>query len=283
MYKRIFVIFLVLPMILVVLSASLVSCRNEAVTNAPTAPSTAAPTEPPTDGGTEAATAEPTEQPTEGLTVQYDFSGSYKITNYSAWIDPKDARECTDDAIISILNQGLWEKEIPTTEYEYKLAVNDKVLWYSTVRGVFANITDNRHLELSFADRQTVNDAFEKEIPLFWHVWDTGELHPTTRYTLKAGGAEYITIEDRDVIALIGNLISQALESGTLEKSSKGYYGASFSLTADTGDRSVTINIIDQTRYITSLHEDSEGYPYLYRADLSELYNYLRELWHAEK
>ena len=311
--------FLLILSILLLLFAS---CDSEVPTDAPTVAPTVEQTEAPTVAPTEAPTSAPTvvptsaptdvptEEPTEACThewknvsieecthcgeiqtladgdeqIRYDFSGAYKFLHYDRSVGWEDGKEVTNENVLDILNQGLWEKEVLTCEYDCKIAINNKILWYSTVRGVFANITDNRHLTLSYEDRLTVNDIFTQDSFYYWHAWDSHH----GRLELFPDGRRYIEIEDKQEKALLYELVSEAMENGTLEESSKGHYGFSYGLTFYWGQKTFVITILNGNRYSTSMHEDGEGYQYIYQADLSELYNYIdehyaEELWGTAK
>ena len=295
--------FLLILSILLLLFAS---CDGEVPTDAPTVAPTVEQTEAPTNAPTEVQTDEPTEAPTIAPTeacthewknvsqcthceeiqtladgdeqIRYDFSGAYKFLSYDRSVGWEYGKEVTNENVLDILNQGLWEKEVLTCEYDCKIAINNKILWYSTVRGVFANITDNRHLILNHVDRLTVNDIFTQDSLYYWHAWDSHY----GRLELFPDGRRHIEIEDEQEKALLYELVSEAMENGTLEESSKGHYGFSYGLTFYWGQKTFVITILNGNRYSTSMHEDGEGYQYIYQADLSEIYNYIDEHYEEE-
>ena len=172
-----------LLMLLTVLLALFVSCDSQVPTQIPSQANTNAPTVEPSS----APTAEPTDEPTEACTheweavavercktcgetqpleddaqVKYQFSGSYRILPYDSSIAWQHGKEVTSQAVLDVLNQGIWEKEVLAIDYDYKLALNDKILWYSTVRGVFANVANNTHLQLSYEERLKVKNVLKE-------------------------------------------------------------------------------------------------------------------------
>ena len=86
-----------------------------------------------------------------------------------------------------------------------------------------------------------------------------------------------IMIEDDTVCQELMAFIAKA--DGTREGSSKGYYGVPYTLTIffEESQESLAFYLWSDTRYSTSEQTDAEGYPYLFKDDLSDLYQYLEE------
>ncbi len=285
-----------------VLLSAFAACGNQMSTSAPTSTPTEAPTVEPTSAPTEAPTEAETDVPTEECThewnvvpieectycgerqpleddvqVKYHFSGAYRVSYYDARYI---GEEVENEDVLDILNQGLWEKEIPAAEYDCKIAVNGKNLWYSSIRGIFANLTDHRHLTLGYEDRLTVNNAFDENTSLFCNAFDSGTVQ---FFYLTSYGPGSVVVKDEQECSLVGEWIAKAQANSTFEgESTKGHYGCAFGLTVYTKGRAFQFTIYDETRYSVSTHQDSEGYDYFYRADLSEIYNYLNEHYPEE-
>lgn len=278
MMKKTIAVLILLTMLL----SAFAACENQVSTNAPTETKTDTPIEEctheweivPIEECSHCGERQALEDDTQ---VKYHFSGAYRVSYYDARYI---GEEVENEDILDILNQGLWEKEIPAAEYDCKIAINGKNLWYSSVRGVFANLTDNRHLTLSYEDRLTVNKAFDENISLFCNALNSGAVQ---FFYLTSYGPGSVVVKDEQECSLIGEWIAEAQANSTFEgESTKGFYGCAFGVTVYTNGRAFQFTIYDETRYSVSTHQDSEGYDYVYHADLSEIYNYLDEHYPEE-
>lgn len=96
-------------------------------------------------------------------------------------------------------------------------------------------------------------------------------------------------IDDPYICGSLSDWLFLAESSGQQRGSSKGYYGAPYGIDIYWGDQTKPYHftVWDQETFSVSTKTDSEGYQYLYKADLSELYTYLTEnypseLWYPE-
>ena len=94
--------------------------------------------------------------------------------------------------------------------------------------------------------------------------------------------ATSIMIEDERICQELMAFIAKA--DGTREGSSKGYYGVPYTLTIyfEESNDPLVFYLWSDTRYSTSEQTDAEGYPYFFKDDLSELYQYLEERYPDE-
>ena len=95
-----------------------------------------------------------------------------------------------------------------------------------------------------------------------------------------------LTIEDEAILAKLEGYVSAA--GGEKSKSSRGYYGATYSLTLHyKNDDTLHFQIWSENYYCSSKDVDEEGYQFFYNDDISEMWEYLHEnfpsnLWHNE-
>lgn len=114
-------------------------------------------------------------------------TASYSVLRVPSQI----ARPTSDEALLQILNKGVWEADVPVAIYDYIFQSNGKNISYSSADGIFAHRTENRHLQLSKAEKNTVNDLIDSLFPTpipceATQVWDEQD-SDSFSYTLPDG------------------------------------------------------------------------------------------------
>jgi len=71
----------------------------------------------------------------------------------------------SDEAVLQILNKGLREANVPAANYDYIFQFDGKNLAYSSTEGIFADGAEDRHLQLSEAEKNTVNNMIQALFP----------------------------------------------------------------------------------------------------------------------
>lgn len=94
----------------------------------------------------------------DSVPKSYRFSGSVTV---APKVTPTDARTSSDEVILNILNRGLWERDLPASDYDYIITVNGAELWYDSVHGTLAYSAEWRHAVLRDADHAALREAVE--------------------------------------------------------------------------------------------------------------------------
>ena len=91
-----------------------------------------------------------------------------------------------------------------------------------------------------------------------------------------------IWIDDKRVCSELMAFIAKA--DGVQGASTKGYYGAPYSLTIyfEGKEEPLSFTVWDSGQYSTSEHKDDEGYEFFFNDDISDLYKYLEEKYPDE-
>ena len=91
-----------------------------------------------------------------------------------------------------------------------------------------------------------------------------------------------VLIEDENVCSKLMSFISKS--GGTQGESTKGYYGAPYTLTIyyEGEQEPLVFSVWSSGQYSTSKHKDNEGYPFFYNDDISDMYKYLEEKYPDE-
>ena len=94
----------------------------------------------------------------DSVPKSYRFSGSVTVAPKVA---PTDARTSSDEVILNILSCGLWERELPASDYDYIITVNGAELWYDSANGILAYSAEWRHAVLRDADNAALREAVD--------------------------------------------------------------------------------------------------------------------------
>lgn len=93
-----------------------------------------------------------------------------------------------------------------------------------------------------------------------------------------------LPIDDPDICNYLTEQVLSAQANGKQGESTKGYYGALYSMDIywEGRDEPLSFTLWDDGLYSTSEHCDSEGYAYFYKADLSKLLAFLEQSYPVE-
>ena len=99
-----------------------------------------------------------------------------------------------------------------------------------------------------------------------------------------------LTVEGPQICSYLLQQVRQAYTGRQQGESTKGHYGIPYSLELYLSDQTepLEISLWDAQTFSTSDFCDSEGYPYFFKADISDLYSYLEEnfpeeLWYGDQ
>ena len=164
-------------------------------------------------------------------------------------------------------NQGCDIYDIVVIDGHIQLTLGSEVLPYWGPQGV----DDSAVLKDQPADKQQAIAKCERvELSYHGNHWNR------------------LNVTDPQVCAYLAAQVSQAQAAGKQDGSSKGYYGAPYviSLYLEGQEAPHMFALWDENTYSDPAHKDSEGYEYFYKADLSELFDYLQtnypdEFWYG--
>ena len=122
----------------------------------------------------------------------------------------------------------------------------------------------------AFEDAENLWD-FKMQNAMFAPVLDFIEL------TYCGNPHNTLTIDDPDLVSQLLGWVQKAKATGKQVESTRGHYGAPFHLKVYqcSEPEPLVFTIWSKTRYATPEHQDENGYPYFYEADLSEIYTFL--------